>query len=179
MDGVFETIVGYCGGRTRNPSYHRIGDHMEGIQVRYDPLVLSYDQLLEIFWSEHDYSRQPLSRQYMNAVFVHNQKQKEAVLQSMGKLPGKVETEVNEFAGFYRAEDYHQKFYLQRYPEVKRDFLDIYPDFREFTSSTAAARVNGFLGGYGSRSDLEKIIPDLGLSTGTIELLRSKTRNRR
>jgi len=163
MDGVYETIVGYSGGTSKNPSYHRIGDHMESIQVRFDPGKISYEDLLKVFWQEHDYSRQPASRQYMNAVFYHTREQKEALETSLKELPGRVETEIARFSAFYPAEDYHQKFYLQRHREIKKELMSLYPDFDSFVLSTSAARINGFLGGYGTSDDFERMFSELGL----------------
>ncbi len=164
MDGVFETVVGYCGGESINPTYHRIGDHMESIQVRFDPLVLGYEDLLKLFWKEHDYSRQSLSRQYMNAVFYHNEQQKQAALNSMRTLQGRIETEILPVKQFYPAEDYHQKFYLQRHSEVKNFFLALYPVFTDFVASTSAARINGILGGHKDISGLASILKGWGIS---------------
>ena len=171
MDGVYETIVGYSGGTSKDPAYHRIGDHMESLQVRFDPEVLSYQDLLKVFWQEHDYSRQPASRQYMNAVFYHTREQKEVLEKSLKKLPGRVETEVLLFSAFYPAEDYHQKFYLQRHLEIKKELRSFYQDFESFVRSTSAARVNGFLGGYGSRDDFERIFPEIGLSPEALKII--------
>lgn len=173
MDGVYETIVGYSGGTTRNPVYHRIGDHMESIQVRFDPGKISYEDLLKVFWQEHDYSRQPASRQYMNAVFYHTREQKEALETSLKELPGRVETETARFSAFYPAEDYHQKFYLQRHLEIKNELMSFFQDFESFVLSTSAARVNGFLGGYGSGHDFERIFPELGLSPETLKKIKN------
>ncbi len=170
--------MGYAGGTSSNPTYVKIGDHMESIQVRFDPRVLPFERLLRIIWQEHDFSHQRPSRQYMNAVFYHSKEQEDQISKSMNNLSGRVETEIEPYSGFYPAEDYHQKFYLQRHLEVKKEFSFFYPDFDSFVASTSSARVNGFLGGYGSRADLEKILPKLGLSSKISDLLRRKTERR-
>ncbi len=150
---------------------------METIQIRFDPKILSFEELLKIFWSEHDYSRQSASRQYMNAIFYHSLEQKEMIEKSLKKLPGRVETEIASYESFYPAEDYHQKFYLQRYPEIKNEYMSFYAAFHAFVASTSAARVNGFLGGYGNRYHLERILPELGLSSKSGKLLLKKKSN--
>ena len=164
MDGVFETVVGYCGGESKYPTYHRIGDHMESIQVRFDPQVLAYEDLLKVFWKEHDYTCQSFSRQYMNAVFYHNEKQHQAVLNSKEPLKGRIETEILPTKQFYPAEDYHQKYYLQRHSEVRNFFLGLYPVFTDFVASTSAARINGILGGYRDMSGLAGILKEWGIN---------------
>jgi methionine-S-sulfoxide reductase len=174
MDGVFETVVGYSGGTSSNPTYHRIGDHMETLQISFDPGIVSYDALLRIFWMEHDHTRQPWSRQYMNAVFYHSDEQKEKIIKSMDSLPGKVRTELIPYSRFYAAEDYHQKFYLQRHPEITKEYLEAFPSFNGFVASAAVARVNGILGGYGSRDWFEEIVDLLGLSRKAEDFLRSR-----
>ncbi len=177
MEGVFETVVGYSGGTTIDPTYHRIGDHMETLQVRFDPSIVSYDELLRVFWTEHDYNRQPWSRQYMNAVFYHSEDQKQKIMNSMNGLSGKVRSEIIAFSSFYEAEDYHQKFYLQRHSEIKNEYMEVYPVFKDFIASAAVARVNGMLGGHGSLSRFEKIAADLGLSQRSEDFLRDRLFN--
>ena len=163
------TRVGYAGGSTKNPTYHNLGDHTEAIQIDFDPTKISYEQLLEVFWRSHNPGNRSWSRQYRAAVFVHNEEQKRLALESRDRVvaaetPGKIYTEVLPFSGFYLAEAYHQKYELQQDPELMEDFRAMYPDAGDFVNSTAAARVNGYLGGYGTADDLEREVGTLGLS---------------
>ncbi len=178
MDGVLETTVGYAGGTTIDPDYQNIGDHMESVRVRYDPAVISYEQLLDFFWAEHDHTARPWSRQYMNAVLYSRPEQKQTALGSASRLKGTVRTEIMELDRFYPAENHHQKFYLQRHSLIFQEFRDMYPHSRELWASTAAARVNGVLGGFGSRERLKQIIPLLGLSDGAGDYLLDRVRGR-
>jgi peptide-methionine (S)-S-oxide reductase len=153
-----------------------MGDHAETIQIDYDPSKISYAELLEVFWSSHDPTRPAWKRQYMSAIFFHNEEQKRLALETRDRkatsVKGKIVTEIIPFPEFYLAEDYHQKYYLQQVPELKREFRAIYPAVQDFTNSTAAARVNGYVGGYGSPETLKTEIDDLGLSpAGKKELL--------
>jgi len=166
--------VGYSGGTSPDPTYHNIGDHMESIQIRYDPDRVSYEEILKVFWDEHDHTGQPWSRQYMNAAFFHSKEQKEMIITSMALLPGKVRTEVIPYSEFFEAEDYHQKFYLQRHAGIKQEYMEIYPVFQDFVRSAAVARVNGMLGGYGSGPLFEKNAPGLGLSQKSEAYLRTR-----
>jgi len=88
------------------------------------------------------------------------------------RLGRNIVTEISPFSGFYLAEDYHQKYYLRQYSDLVKEFSAIYPDTGDFISSTAVARVNGYVGGYGTLESLEKELDSLGLSeTGKIKLL--------
>lgn len=165
---MVRTRVGYAGGEKENPTYRSLGDHTETLQVDYDPEVISYDDLLAVFWKNHDPTRAAWSRQYMSAVFYHDEGQKRSATESMARLAEqtgrKIHTEIAPAGTFYRAEDYHQKYLLRQDGTLMRDFSRIYPSQRDFTDSTAAARINGYLGGHRSRIKLEREIDRLGLS---------------
>ena len=111
---------------------------------------------------------QPYSQQYKSIIFYHEDTPKELAVQSKQReetrLGGKIYTEIRPFSEFYLAEDYHQKFYLQQVPELRADFRAIYPDNDGFINSTAAARVNGYLDGYGNPATLKKELASYGLS---------------
>jgi peptide-methionine (S)-S-oxide reductase len=87
-------------------------------------------------------------------------------------------TEIIPATTFYLAEDYHQKYRLRQSPTFMSEFATIYPDPADFVSSTAAARVNGYLGGYGTLADLQAEIDDLGLSPAAQEELLDIVRGR-
>jgi methionine-S-sulfoxide reductase len=165
---VVRTRVGYSGGVTQDPTYHNLGDHSETIQIDYNPAKISYEQLLDIFWQSHKPSRKAWSTQYKAAVFYHNEEQKRLALASRNKvaaaLEGKIHTEIIRFTGFYLAEDYHQKYRLQQQGAFWREFKTIYPNMEDLVNSTAAARVNGYLDGYGSLEEIEAEVGSLGLS---------------
>lgn len=179
---MIRTRVGYTGGKQKNPTYQRIGDHTEALQVDFDPKVISYAQLLAIFWRAHSPEAKEWSRQYKAAVFYHDAQQKQAALQSKAALEKKmtVHTEVLPASTFTLAEDYHQKYQLRNSRVLMQDFSRFYPDARAFTRSTAAARINGLLGGYGSRSAFDAIRTHIGLSPQAEKaLLDSLTRRQR
>ena len=159
------TRVGYTGGKRENPTYRALGDHAESIEIDYDPAVVSYRELLEIFWKSHDSGSRPWSRQYMSAIFYHNEEQKKLAVESRereeARTHGKIYTEISPAARFYPAEDYHQKYYLRQRPELIRELKAIYPSNEDFVNSTAAARANGYLAGYGSYAALQAELGDL------------------
>jgi peptide-methionine (S)-S-oxide reductase len=112
----------------------------------------------------------------MSAILFHNDEQKQLALETRDreatKLKGTIYTEIIPLDEFYPAEAYHQKYHLQQVPELMREFRAIYPAVSDFIDSTAAARVNGYIAGYGSLERLKNEINDLGLSpTGNKVLL--------
>jgi peptide methionine sulfoxide reductase msrA/msrB len=123
--GVIATQVGYLGGTIEDPGYRLIctgtTGHAEAVEVRFDPAVVSYEKLLEVFWGSHDptqLNRQgpDFGTQYRSAIFFHDDAQKKTAEASKAKLdeskrfPHPVVTEIVETATFYRAEEYHQQY---------------------------------------------------------------------
>ncbi len=162
------TRVGYAGGTTEHPTYRRLGDHTEAIELDFDPAQISYGKLLDIFWKGHDPTARPWSRQYKAVIFFHDEGQRKLALESKGReearLKEKIYTEILPYTGFTLAEDYHQKYRLRQEQDLLKEFEAVYPSERDFVNSTAAARVNGYLGGYGTPEELKKEIGSYGLS---------------
>jgi len=152
-----------------------MGDHTETLEVEFNQAIISLKDLLDVFWKSHNPTRGSWSRQYMSIFFYNNDEQKETIMNSKSefarKTGKKIYTEVAKLDTFYPAEDYHQKYYLQRIPELMKELRAIYPDFQDFVKSTAAARINGYVGGYGTLAMLRDEIDDLGLSVRGRELL--------
>jgi peptide-methionine (S)-S-oxide reductase len=159
----------------KNPTYHSLGDHSETVQVEFDPSRISFKEMLGIFWESHDPVTRSWSRQYMSAIFFHNEEQKRLAVETMGReaslLKQKIFTEILPFTEFYMAEDYHQKFALQRNPDLMSEFRIMYPSLERLVASTAAARVNGYLAGCGALNDLMAEIDSYGLSSSATDLL--------
>lgn len=124
--GVTSTSVGYMGGHVKSPTYEDVctdtTGHAEVIQVEYDPSIISYGKLLDIFWSNHDpttLNRQgpDVGKQYRSAIFFHTPEQERAAQQSKvaleksGKYLKKIVTEIIPATEFYKAEEYHQQYY--------------------------------------------------------------------
>ena len=172
---MIRTSVGYAGGTTENPTYSNIGDHSETIQIDYDPDKISYQELLEVFWKNDSSIFYPNSRQYWSIIFYHDEEQQrlaeDSHRQREESFAGQLFTEVTPFTKFYPAEDYHQKFYLQQEPILLRDLREVYPSFDDFVSSTAVARVNGYVGSFGTAETLMLQLGNLGLSEKGIERL--------
>jgi len=134
LPGVVSTEVGYCGGNVAAPSYELVctgkTGHAESVRIVYDPKVMSYDQLLEVFWNIHDpcsLDRQgpDVGSQYRSVIFYLTDNQKEKAiaardrLEESGRCDGaKVATKIEPAGRFYRAEEYHQRYHEKhrRYP---------------------------------------------------------------
>jgi peptide-methionine (S)-S-oxide reductase len=129
VPGVLDAVVGYSGGNTQNPTYQDVctdtTGHAEVVQVTFDNEKLSYDQLLNVFWTIHDptqVNRQgpDYGKQYRTAVFFHSPEQEAAAkkskqaLEASGKLRRPVATEITPAGPFWRAEEYHQRYLEKR-----------------------------------------------------------------
>ena len=126
LNGVIKTVVGYAGGHKKNPTYEDVtsqtSGHYEAIQVTYDPSKITYKELLDVFWKNHDptdVNGQFCDRgeSYRAAIFVHNGGQKsvaensKAMVGSNPRLTNNVVTPILDFTNFYPAEEYHQDYY--------------------------------------------------------------------
>jgi peptide-methionine (S)-S-oxide reductase len=174
---VIRTRVGYAGGTTKDPTYYHLGDYTETVQIDYDPSKITYRQLLDVFWSGHEPSRSAWSRQYAAIIFYHDAEQKKLADETKSEVAAAtgqpVRTEIVPFREFYLAEDYHQKHALRLNREFLEEMRAYYPDARSLTDSTAAARLNGYLGGEGTYENLQVELDDLGLSPARRESLRA------
>lgn len=165
---MVRTRVGYAGGSKPDPTYTSLGDHSETVQIEYDPDVISYADLLDVFWEAHSPTSAPWSRQYMSIILYHNDEQRrlaeESKRQREQESGRRLYTEIVPHSRFYLAEDYHQKYYLRRETRLMADLRRRYPDEDDLVRSTAAARLNGYLAGYGSLAQAEAELESLGLS---------------
>lgn len=165
---MWRTKVGYAGGEKPSATYSEIGDHTECVEVEFDPTVVSYEELLDVFWKAHDPAAKPYSNQYASLVLASDDAQLAAARASAKRYEeatGRtVMTRIEKRGEFFAAEQYHQKYYLRNNRTLMREFQGSYPRDADIVASTAAARVNGYLGGYGSAENLEGDIGTLGLS---------------
>jgi peptide-methionine (S)-S-oxide reductase len=129
IPGVVDTAVGYMGGTTKNPTYEQVCSHKTGhaetVEISYDPAVVSYDRLLEVFWGSHDpttWHRQgpDVGSQYRSAIFFTTPEQEKEAraskerLEKSGKYRRPIVTEIVPAPEFYRAEEYHQRYLEKR-----------------------------------------------------------------
>ncbi len=132
LNGVVSVISGYAGGTVENPTYEQVStgltQHAESVKIEFDPKVITYDQLLEIFWAIHDpttLNQQggDVGTQYRSVIFYINEEQKRAAKSS--KKDSYV-TQILPFSNFYTAEEYHQNFY-EKQPDYPYCTLIIKP----------------------------------------------------
>ena len=165
---MIRTRVGYTGGTTPDPFYESLGDHTESVEVEYDPSQVSYQELLDVFWASHTPTLKPYARQYMPAIFYRNPEQQRLAEQSKANRAAQeqkpIYTQILPATRFYPAEDYHQKYWLRHQLDLMHEFRAMYPEDADIVASTAAARVNGYVAGYGTREALLAEIDSLGLS---------------
>ncbi len=129
LPGVLDTAVGFMGGTIENPSYREVcggrTGHAEVVHLEYDPARISYDDLLEAFWSCHDpttLNRQgpDVGDQYRSAIFTHTPEQEAAAraskerLEAAGRFRRPIVTAIESAAAFWRAEEYHQRYLEKR-----------------------------------------------------------------
>lgn len=127
LDGVTGTTAGYLGGELENPTYEQVctdkTGHAEVVQVEFDPDVVTYDELLDVFWEIHDptqLNRQgpDFGTQYRSAIFTHGADQEVAAHRSktdaQTRIPRPIVTEITPATTFYPAEDYHQRYLEKR-----------------------------------------------------------------
>jgi methionine-S-sulfoxide reductase len=135
VKGVIGTVVGFTGGAEKDPTYPMVSaggtGHAESIEITYDPAVVSYDYLLDIYW--HNIDPTTLDRefadvghQYRTAIFYHDDEQHRQAVSSrekyerMGVFGAPIVTEITEASQFYPAEEYHQEYYKKNYQDYKR-----------------------------------------------------------
>lgn len=131
IKGVKSIVSGYSGGEVPNPTYEMVGTgltgHAEVVEITFDPKVVSYEELLDVFWHSHDPTQLNAQgpdhgTQYRSIILYHNEQQKETAEKSKaaqmksGHFKRKIVTEIAEFTKFYAAEDYHQN-YFKSHPE--------------------------------------------------------------
>ena len=181
LEGVVRTRVGYAGGSTENPTYRNLADHIETIQLDYDTAKIGYQDLLNIFFNNHKPIAEPWKRQYMSAVFYHNEEQEKLIEQAKERISSqlnqKIFTAVYPYQVFFLAEDRHQKYKLQRQPELMNEFSSRFPNFDDMINSTATARVNGYLYGYGNQQVLMDTMDELDLSPAGQNILLDKAKD--
>jgi peptide-methionine (S)-S-oxide reductase len=147
LKGVKSVMPGYSGGIVEDPTYEQVctgkTGHAESIQIEFDPTVIPYEKILEVFWHTHDpttLNRQgnDVGTQYRSAIFYHDQKQKEIAekskrgLEKEGVYKNPIVTEITPFKNFYVAEDYHKNYY-ENNQDVPYCSVVISPKVRKLT----------------------------------------------
>lgn len=164
LPGVLGTRVGFSGGTTPDPSYSNIGDHVETVEVTYDPKKVSYRELLDHFWAHHNARAKPIFRQYASAIFCETREEEKAAKAERAALQKKTETDklltaVLPFKAFYPASDHHQKYYLQQ----DKALFKALQDQHLALNSVLATKLNSVAGDDGDRAQLADSLSELGI----------------
>ena len=146
VPGISDITCGYSGGYSENPSYEEVCSestgHAEAVQFKYNPSIISYEEILEIFWKTHDpttINQQGADKgaRYRSVIFYHNDSQQEIAKNLMTELENsqifesKIVTEISNFSNFYKAEDYHQDYFAKN-PNVPYCTYVIRPKLDKF-----------------------------------------------
>lgn len=178
LKGVIETAVGFAGGTTDQPVYRNIGDHTESILLTFDPAVISYEELVRLFWQQHDAMKDRFykERHYISLLIYFNNEQKEIAEKIKAEQEAaqekKIQTEFQAYSIFYAAENYHQKYFLRRFKTATNQLKQLFSDDEDaFIHSTIAARLNGFVREKTTLQAIKDEIPDWGLEHEKMILL--------
>lgn len=157
--GVIQTATGYAGGTTSHPTYRDLGDHSESIEMTFYPQAISLEQLLCCFWENHrpNAINGYKGRQYMSILFYRNQQQYEVMLRVQQQYaPESLSTEIVPYTDFTEAEERHQKYYLQRKPELFKSWVDHLGNYENLFHSTIGTRLNALSKGHMTWADIIK-----------------------
>ncbi len=135
LEGVIDVVAGYTGGELENPSYYQVATgqtgHLEAVQITYDPQIISYQELVDVYWRQIDPTDAgggfvDRGNQYTSAIFYHNSEQRQIAERSKQKLEGSgrfeetIVTEIRPYEVFYMAEEYHQDYFKKKSEEYER-----------------------------------------------------------
>lgn len=169
LPGVIQTVVGYAGGTTKHPTYRTIGDHSETIEITFDSALISYADLVRLFWENHEAAKDRFykERQYISILFYRNEEQYEVAKHIQTEIESErkkeLQTEFQAYNLFYPAEDRHQKYFLRRFKAACDQVQELFPDEEAFIHSTIAARLNGFVRERGKLPAIKQEITQWGL----------------
>ncbi|XP_017107800.1 peptide methionine sulfoxide reductase isoform X3 [Drosophila bipectinata] len=161
--GVLRTTVGYAGGSSDLPT----GDHTEVLEIDYDPSVISFKELLDLFWNNHEYGlTTPIKRQYASLILFHDEEQRQVAEASRleeqeRRAPEIITTEIAPKNNFFAAEAYHQKYRLQGHKDLASS-LNLSPQLLQ--SSYVATKLNGYLAGVGGIEQFKSEVETFGLT---------------
>ena len=146
LKGVEKVVSGYSGGKTKDPNYYEVSEgttgHAESIQIAFDPKIIAYEQLLEVFFFTHnpttpDRQGNDIGSQYRSVIIYHDEEQKKSAEKIKQKIAeekiydGKIVTEIIPFMAFYPAEEYHQN-YMEKNPDQPYCQFVINPKLSKF-----------------------------------------------
>lgn len=173
VEGVLRTRVGYSGGDLTTPSYNDLGNHIEVFEVDYDPDVISYEQLVELYFVFYDATMRPLSLRVKPVIYYRTEEEfniAKMIKQSVEAASSEgIFAVIEPFDIFYLAESKHQLSYLKQESSLYDEITQIYLDEDQLLLSLLASKLNGFIPGYGDPRHLALILEGSGLSAPSLE----------
>lgn len=155
-----------------------MGDHTECIEIEFDSTIISFEQILDVFWGNHNPQRDQAygGRQYMSLLLYRNDTQKELAEKTKKQqaefLRGEIQTEISPYERFYLAEEYHQKYYLKRYKNAMMVLARLFQTEETITNATVVARLNGLVKGFVTPAELKREIEDWNISEDRVRVLK-------
>lgn len=178
LPGILSSQTGYAGGNSPAPTYREKGEHIETVQLVFEPAQMGFAELLQHFLGWHQPAKPAWKRGYASAIIAQNDQQytlaEEALAHWEHQHGQQAQTLLLPFRPFYPAEERHQKYYLRKQPELMETVRPLFFSFEEFVYSTAAARINSFLAGYGSPENMEEALSRLSWPEETKSRLTEK-----
>ena len=182
VDGVLRTRVGYAGGDSTTPSYDDLGNHIEVFEVDYDPDLLSYEDMVHLYFQFYDATARPFSQRVTPVIYYRNAAEQviaEDVKLSIENSSEKgIFTVIRPLEVFYLAEEKHQLSYLKQESSLYKEIREIFIEDDALLLSILASKLNGFIAGYGSETDLTYVLKGSGLSDASLDRLKTILSNR-
>jgi len=168
VEGVLRTRVGYSGGDLTQPSYDNLGNHVEIFEVDYDPDLISYADLVELYFVFYDASMRPISQRVKPVIYYRTDEEYTMATKIKQVIEAQSEdgifAVIEPFEIFYLAEAKHQLSYLKQETSLYGEISQIFENDDQLILSILASKLNGFIPGYGNPEELAAIIEDSGLS---------------
>lgn len=146
------------------------------IQITYDPRVLSYESLLDVYFGGRHWKNRSWSTQYRSVILHGGSSQHDAAQKAISLRGAEKTVALESLRAFFRAEAYHQKYRLRMVAPLARRLAALFEDDEAFVASTLAARMNGYLAGYGTKEGLEEACREDGLPPSVLEEVRDLLR---
>ena len=185
MDGVLRTRVGYSGGKSTSPSYKVLDLHTEVVEIDYDPDIISYGQLIDVFFSSHNETLRPYDQRVKSLIFYRSPEEYDI---AKGKLDAirdqtpeeeSVYTELKAFEVFYLAEPEHQNRSLKLETSLYGEVEQIFGSEDKIMLSILASKLNGYVYGYGTIENAQALLEVSGLSQASRDRLIEVIQNRK
>lgn len=177
IDGVLRTRVGYAGGNSTNPSYDNLGNHVEVFEVDYDPEILSYATMVELYFTTYDATARPFSQRVASVIYYRNKDEQVIAEQIKSSLEAASEegifTILRPIDTFYLAEEKHQLSYLKQEVSLYAELQVMFDEEDQLLLSILASKLNGFIAGYGHEEDFEHVLSKSSLSQASLDRLRT------